>query len=254
MDTATISFIASLLTSLATGVGALPILIIGNSAKRLQRPLMGFGCGVMLASIVFSLVITGMRIAVTQGYSRFMIVSIMVTGSLIGWYLFWLMHRRFFDEHSTGFEQEINRQKIGLFILAIALHNLPEGLIIGVGFYSNAMSTGTALATGVGLQDIPEGLVVALSLRALGYSATYAVGVSFLTSLVEPVGCLMGISLVRIAQSFLPWGLALVAGAMLFTLIKEIIPELYNQDMKQETSSGLVLGFVLMAFLDIILN
>jgi ZIP family zinc transporter len=95
---------------------------------------------------------------------------------------------------------------------------------------------------------------VALSLRALGYSATYAVGVSFLTSLVEPVGCLMGISLVRIAQSFLPWGLALVAGAMLFTLIKEIIPELYNQDMKQETSSGLVLGFVLMAFLDIILN
>jgi ZIP family zinc transporter len=101
------------------------------------------------------------------------------------------------------------------------------------------------------LQNIPEGLVVAVSLLAEGYSSLYAVGISLLTGLVEPVGGLLGAGVVAIAQPLLPWGMAFAAGAMLFVISDEIIPESHRQGREQEGTIGVMIGFVVMMLLDI---
>ncbi len=144
-----------------------------------------------------------------------------------------------------------NFQRIWLFVLAITLHNFPEGLSVGVGFGDGNISSGLPLAIGIGLQNIPEGLVVALALRELDYSIAYAFGVSLLTGLVEPVGGIFGATVVSFGQSVLPWGMAAAAGAMLFVIVDEIIPEIDRESIAQEGTLGIMTGFVSMMFLDI---
>ena len=250
------SLLASLLSSQATGIGALPILF-GNSIKRLQWALMGFGGGVMLAATVFSLIIPGIKVAVRISYSVTVAASIIVIGNLLGWCFLWLIERHFSHEHFFKKTEESirpNLQRIWLFILAITLHNLPEGLVVGVGFGSEELANDAALATAIGLQNLPEGLVVALSLKTLNYSTPYAIGVSFITGLVEPIGSFLGAELVSQVKPLLPWSMAFAAGAMLFVLINEILPETYRKSVGKEGSVGVLLGFMVMMFLDIALG
>jgi zinc transporter, ZIP family len=110
---------------------------------------------------------------------------------------------------------------------------------------------GIPLAIGIGLQNMPEGLVVALALRELNYSIASALQISLLTGLVEPIGGIFGASVVSLGQSVLPWGMALAAGAMLFVIVDEIIPEIDRESIAQEGTLGIMTGFVGMMFLDI---
>ena len=122
---------------------------------------------------------------------------------------------------------------------------------MGVGFGDGNISNGLPFALGIGLQNIPEGLVVALALRELNYSLAYAFGVSLLTGLVEPVGGIVGATVVSFSKSFLPWGMAAAAGTMLFVIVDEIIPEIDRESIAQEGTLGIMTGFVTMMFLDI---
>jgi ZIP family zinc transporter len=123
-----------------------------------------------------------------------------------------------------------------------------------VGFGSGNTTQGLTLALGIALQNMPEGLVVAWSLKSLQYSPLYALGISTLTGLVEPVGGLVGAGLVSIAQEALPWGMALAAGAMLFVIVDEIIPEISQKSLGQSGTLGVMAGFVVMMCLDIALG
>lgn len=137
-----------------------------------------------------------------------------------------------------------------LFVMAIALHNLPEGLAIGVGFGGSDAVGARALATGIAIQDVPEGMVVALALRGVGYSKLLSVGLGVASGLIEPVGAALGVALVSSVAGLLPWGLAAAAGAMLFVISHEIIPESHRQGHERAATTGLMIGFVLMMLLD----
>lgn len=257
MNTIALGLLASLLAGLGTGVGALPIMFAVNLTKRVQAILLGLGGGIMLAATSFSLIVPGTEAAIAQGYSNTNAALIMVVGILLGGGFLWLAHNRFPHEHFfKGKEGPLRQdfQRIWLFIIAITLHNFPEGLAVGVGFGSEDITRAIPLAIGIGLQNIPEGLVVALSLVELEYPQMYAIAVSTLTGLVEPIGGLIGVSVVSFAQPLLPWGMAFAAGAMLFVIIDEIIPEIDHKGLDQEGTLGAMVGFVIMMFLDIALG
>lgn len=252
METIAIGSFASLIAGLATGVGALPILFAVNLTERFQGILLGVGGGVMLGATSFSLIVPGIDAAIALDYSQPQAGLILSVGMLLGAAAIWFAHENFPHEHFFKGQEGEARQnfaRIWLFIIAITLHNFPEGLAVGVGFGGDT-SGGFALAAGIGLQNMPEGLVVALALRNLKYSIGYSLGISFLTGLVEPIGGIVGASVVSIAQPILPWAMAFAAGAMLFVIIDEIIPEINYKGLAQEGTFGVLAGFVLMMFVD----
>jgi zinc transporter, ZIP family len=253
METVALGFVASLIAGLGTGVGALPILLAVNLTERFQCILLGLGGGVMLGATSFSLIVPGIEAAIAQGYSKLTAAFILSVGILLGAALIWLAHENFPHEHFFKGKEGAtlqNFERIWLFVIAITLHNFPEGLAVGVGFGGENTSSAIALATGIGLQNMPEGLVVALALRNLRYSVNYSLGISFLTGLVEPIGGIVGASLVSIAQPVLPWAMAFAAGAMLFVIVDEIIPEINSKNLAQEGTFGVMTGFVAMMFMD----
>ncbi len=137
-----------------------------------------------------------------------------------------------------------------LFVIAIALHNLPEGMAIGVAFGGADQIGANALAAGIAIQDVPEGMVVALALRSVGYGRLLAVGLGVASGLVEPVAAGLGAALMGLSEHILPWGLASAAGAMLFVISHEIIPESHRQGHERFATGGFIAGFVLMMVLD----
>ncbi|MDY6783279.1 MAG: ZIP family metal transporter [Cyanobacteriota bacterium] len=247
-------FLASLVAGLATAVGALPVLLPLQLTSRIQAIALGLGGGVMLAATAFSLIIPGTEAAIAQGKSQMEAAIIMAVGVMAGGIFLALTHKYLPHQHfSKGPEGPIPQsiQRIWLFIAAITLHNFPEGLAVGVNFGAGNVADGIPLTAGIALQNLPEGLVVALSLVAENYNVGYALGVSLLTGLVEPIGGIMGASVVAIAQSVLPWAMAFAAGAMLFVISDEIIPESHNKGKEQEATLGIMGGFVVMMLLDI---
>ncbi|HIK30076.1 MAG TPA: ZIP family metal transporter [Oscillatoriales cyanobacterium M59_W2019_021] len=245
---------ASLLAGLGTVVGALPILLPFRITQRVQAIALGLGGGVMLAATAFSLIIPGTEAAVAAGNSQLMAAGIMSLGVIFGGVFLVIVHKYLPHEHFfKGPEGRTSKQisRIWLFIATITLHNFPEGLAVGVNFGAGNAIDGIPLAIGIGLQNIPEGLVVAISLIAQKYTSGYALGVSCLTALVEPIGGLVGASVVAIAQSILPWAMAFAAGAMLFVISEEIIPESHSQGRELEATMGVMGGFVVMMLLDI---
>lgn len=257
MNVVLVGFLASLLAGLATFVGALPILLPINLTQRIQGIMLGFGGGVMLAATAFSLIVPGTEAAEKIGYSRAIAALIMVVGILLGGLFLQVAHHALPHEHFFKGRENCrgkNLKQIWLFITAITIHNFPEGLAVGVNFGSGNIEQGLPVALGIGLQNMPEGLVVALSLLSERYSTSYALGVSLLTGLVEPLGGLVGAGVASIAQFVLPWTMAFAAGAMLFVISNDIIPESHRKGLETEGTIGVMLGFVVMMFLDIALG
>lgn len=248
--------ISSLLAGLATGVGGLPILLIGQVSNRLEGFLLGGAAGVMLAATSFSLLIPGIEAAANEN-SDIYAATVAVAGTLLGGSFLWLGHHYFPYEKLIykPVGSDINRLKgIWLFVIAIAIHNFPEGLAVGVGFGGGNIGNGLALAIGIGLQNIPEGLAVAISLITERYSRGFAFWIAVLTGLVEPIGGLLGAGFITLGQAILPWGMAFAAGAMLFVVADEIIPESQRLTSGSEATIGVLIGFVLMMFLDVTLG
>ncbi len=257
-STILLGFVASLLAGLATGIGALPIFAVRRLSDQLQEVMLGFAAGVMLAASFFSLILPGLAAAQERGASELGAVSIVSAGILLGAAGLWLVHRYAPHEHFVQGPEgpAVERvRRIWLFVIAITLHNFPEGLAVGVGFGGGEIGNGVALAIGIGLQNMPEGLAVAVALLTLNYTRLQALGVATLTGLAEPVGGLIGAAAVTVAQPLLPWGLAFAAGAMIFVISNEIIPEMHRRSgLKNFATEGLMIGLVVMMFLDVLLG
>lgn len=249
--------VASLCAGLATGVGALPILMTRRVSQKLQDMMLGFGAGVMLAATSFSLIIPGIEVASADTQSTVMAAVIISLGMMLGGAFLWFCdhtspHEHFIKGPEGAKFEELSR--IWLFIIAITIHNFPEGLAVGVGFGGGDIMNGLTLAIGIGLQNMPEGLVVALALLTQKYSKARALWIATLTGLVEPVGGLIGAGVVTLARPTLPWGLAFAAGAMLYVISHEIIPESHRKGHENLATAGVIVGFVIMMFLDITLG
>ncbi|NJK37562.1 MAG: ZIP family metal transporter [Oscillatoriales cyanobacterium RM2_1_1] len=251
-----LGLIGSTLAGLGTGLGALPVLFVNHITQRVQGALLGFGAGVMLAATSFSLIIPGLDAAMVDNNTTVAGV-IVVAGILLGGAFLWFSNQYFPHEHFIkGVEGQNlrNLKRIWLFVTAITIHNFPEGLAVGVGFGGESIRNGVALSLGIGLQNIPEGFVVAIALLTEKYSKWIAFGIALLTGLVEPLGGLVGVGIVSVAQFILPWAMAFAAGAMLFVISDEIIPESHSLGQEKEATIGVMLGFVVMMFLDVTLG
>ncbi|NNJ66791.1 MAG: ZIP family metal transporter [Boseongicola sp.] len=249
-----LGFLGSLVAGLMTALGAVPVLF-GRVPNRGVRDLsLGFAAGVMLSASFFSLIIPALdaaeaRYGVGAIPAVIAVVGILGGMALVAWLNETLPHEHF----STGREgpESAALRQIWLFIIAITIHNFPEGLAVGVGFGAHGLSGGMPLAIGIGLQNLPEGLAVAVALLGEGYGRLRAWGIAALTGLVEPVGGALGAALISYSEPFLPWGLAFAAGAMIYVISHEIIPETHRSGHQNKATMGLAIGLVLMLFLDV---
>jgi zinc transporter, ZIP family len=253
MPLVALGLLASLAAGAATGIGALPIFFTRNISAKVQDIMLGFGAGVMLAATSFSLIIPAIDSIDNKVSAAFIVAG----GIMLGGIFLWLTDKYSPHEHFIKGPEGSNPKnirRIWLFVIAITLHNFPEGLAVGVGFGGGDIGNGLSLAVGIGLQNMPEGLVVALALVTERYSARRAFMIALLTGLVEPIGGLIGVGIVSVSQLLLPWGLAFAAGAMLFVISDEIIPESHRKGYEKEATFGVMIGFVVMMVLDVTLG
>lgn len=246
-------FIGSLLAGLGTGVGASGIFLVRRLSDRTEDVLLSSAAGVMLAATFFSLLLPAIGYGENFYASRSIAVVTVILGLLAGAAALYLIHRYVPHEHFFAGREGPDTaalSRIWLFVIAITLHNFPEGMAVGVGFAGGDIGNGVALATGIGLQNIPEGLAVAASLLAIRYSRTEAFLVATLTGLVEPIGGLAGSAAVAVAEPLMPWTLGFAAGAMLFIISDEIIPETHRGGYQNLATFSLLGGFSLMMLLD----
>lgn len=249
--------LGSLLAGSATGLGALPIFFLRNVSARAQDMMLGFGAGVMLAASFFSLLNPALEAGAGQFELAAIAALVVIFGFVCGGLLFYgadhlLPHEHFITGPEGADPGKLRR--IWLFVIAITIHNLPEGLSVGVGFGSGDVHNALALAAGMSLQNMPEGLVVALALMGEGYRRLSAFWVALLTGLVEPVGGIIGAGIVLVATALLPWMLALAAGAMVYVISDEIIPETHRKGFHKAATGSLMMGFVVTMYLDVTLG
>ena len=239
----------------ATALGTVPVMLAQRTSERARDTMLGFGAGVMLAASAFSLVVPGIKAAQAQGYGPWGSASLVAAGIMLGAAMLvamdhWLPHEHFIKGVEGSRERALALKRTWLFVFAVSLHNLPEGLAIGVAFGGTDPLTAGALTTGIAIQDVPEGLVIAVALRGVGYGRGLSVALGALSGLVEPVGAVIGAGVVTVSAPLLPWGLAFAAGAMLFVVSHEMIPESHRQGHERWATAGLMIGFVLMMMLD----
>ncbi|MBN9461591.1 MAG: ZIP family metal transporter [Burkholderiales bacterium] len=251
-----LAFVASLTGGfLATSIGALPVLVLHGLSPRVNNAMLAFAAGVMLAATVFSLLLPSFRLAegVLGGRvpAALGVVGAMAAGGLLMAAAHrWVPHEHF-AKGPEGYQHGRERlTRVWLFVLAITVHNFPEGLSIGVGAASGDASIGLGVTLGIGLQNLPEGLAVAMSLAGLGYGRLHALGIAALTGLVEVVGGMAGAGLLEISQHLLPGALAFAGGTMLFVISDEVIPETHRSGFGDSATAALFVGFGLMFVLD----
>ncbi|MET0611765.1 MAG: ZIP family metal transporter [Pseudomonas caspiana] len=236
--------------ALGTALGAVPVLVIRGMPASVSDGLLGFGAGVMLAATAFSLIVPGLAAAENLGFSPWGAGGLVSLGIFLGAVgLFVVDHTVSKGSPLRGDELPAIAPRIWLFVIAIIAHNIPEGMAIGVSA-GGGLPDADSLAMGIAIQDVPEGLVIALVLAGAGMSRFKAFLIGAASGLVEPVFALLCAWLVAIAELLLPLGLAFAAGAMLLVVTQEIIPESRRNGHDKVASLGLITGFCLMMVMD----
>ena len=237
----------------ATALGAFPALLLRKIPQALEDSMLGFAAGMMLAAASFSLLLPGLEAGHEITGSALSGAVLVVLGMCMGVALMLGLDNITPHQHPSGENFGVGYErysKAWLFVFAIALHNLPEGMAIGVSFAQGDLNVGVPLTTAIALQDIPEGLAVALTLRAVGFNAWGAVLVAIASGIFEPLGALLGVGLAGGYLLAYPIGLGLAAGAMIFVVSHEVIPETHRNGHQTLATLGLMVGFALMMVLD----
>lgn len=245
-----------------TVLGAAAVLFTRDTvSSRVQNALLGFAAGVMVAASVWSLIIPAIGLSEHLGNLNWMPPAV---GVLLGM-LFLLALDNFVPHmHPTGNATEGPQSKLGrrpMLMLAVTLHNIPEGMAVGAvvagalnGNTGITMAAATALALGMAIQNIPEGAIISLPLRADGVSRRKSFGYGALSGIVEPVSAAMMILLFEHISPVLPYLLAFSAGAMLYVVVEELIPETQRGEHSNIGTVAFAIGFVIMMVLDISLG
>ena len=253
--------LAGLFTYVMTAIGAGAVFLSREPSKKMLDISLGFAGGVMVAASFWSLLAPA--IEMTGHMGRLGIVPV-AAGFVCGGVFLRLVDRFLPHFHpATNTVEGISttwRRSI-LLVLAITLHNIPEGLAVGVGFgavgagFAEASLGGAiSLALGIGLQNLPEGLAVALPLRREGFSRLRAFLWGQFSGLVEPAAALLGAAVVGLARPLLPFALAFAAGAMIFVVVEDVIPESQSSGHGDMATMGVIFGFTLMMIMDVTLG
>lgn len=261
-DIAILGVVASLLAGAMTGIGGFLVAVGETPDLRRQNLLVGFAAGVMIAAAVFSLILPAFEQAQGGGTSPAVaaagVLAAVCLGaavmSRLGAGIDALAARGLVPAKLGTWPAEPDRQRIPLFVIAITLHNLPEGMAVGLGFMSGDARLGWATALGIGIQNIPEGMAVAAVLATLGWSRARCAAAALATGLIEPVGGALGVAIVQASSAALPWSLGFSAGAMLFVVMTQMIPETSRRIEHGSATPALMAGLALMMVLDLSLG
>ena len=251
-----------LIPFLGTAAGAACVFLTGERMNPyLQKGLLGFASGVMVAASVWSLIIPAMDMSAEMGKMAFLPSAIGVAGGML---FLWLMDRLIPHLHLGSQAPEgphSNLSRRAMLVLAVTLHNIPEGMAVGVVFagalageFSMNIAGALALAIGIAIQNFPEGAVISLPLRSEGASRKRAFGLGVLSGIVEPLGGLITIWLASYITPALPYLLAFAAGSLLYVVVEVLIPESAEGNHSNVGTFGFGVGFILMMILDVALG
>ncbi len=237
----------------ATVIGALIGFIFKRISHRFSDIVLSFAAGVMLAAAVLGLIIPSLEYGGTFG------ILVTVAGIFAGALCLNLIDRLVPHLHKlAGVDTEAhpnaNLSRILLFVTAIAIHNLPEGIAAGVGFGADNTSQAILIAAGIALQNIPEGMVIIAPMLAAGVSPKKTFLFAALTGAVEVVGTFIGYFAVNLASAILPFALAFAGGTMLYVISDEMIPETHAHGSERGATYALLVGFCLMLVFDVLLG
>ena len=246
-----------LLTALGVGgatvIGALIGFIFKNISHKFSDIVLSFAAGVMLAAAMLGLIIPSLEYGGKYG------ILITVAGIFAGAVCLNLIDKLVPHLHKiVGVEPEshhnVNLNKVLLFVLAIAIHNLPEGIAAGVGFGSGDTTQALIIAGGIALQNIPEGMVIIAPMLAAGISPRKTFIFAMITGFVEVIGTLIGYFAVSISTAILPFALAFAGGTMLYVISDEMIPETHAHGSERGATYSLLVGFCVMLVTDVLLG
>jgi len=257
------ALLATLFTWLVTALGAGVVFFFTDVDRRLLDSMLGFAAGVMIAASFWSLLAPAIEISENQGVPGWIPA---VIGFLAGGVFLRLidsvlphLHPALANSEPEGIKTKWQRSV--LLVLAVTLHNFPEGLAVGVAFGavaanipSASIAGAVALAVGIGLQNFPEGAAVSIPLKREGLSSNKSFMYGQFSGAVEPIAGVMGASAVYYMRPILPYALAFAAGAMIFVVGEELIPEANSEGNSHLATTGLMLGFAVMMFLDVSLG
>lgn len=254
--------IGILIPFVGTALGAACVFFLKNQIPALvQKGLLGFASGVMVAASVWSLLIPAIEMSEDMGRMAFVPGTV---GIAVGMAFLLLMdrlvpHLHLGAEKSEGLPAHL--KKTTMLVLAVTLHNIPEGMAVGVAFAGYLSGEGTitlagaaALAMGIAIQNFPEGAVISLPLRSEGQSRLKAFVYGTLSGIVEPIGAVITIAFAGILTPILPYILSFAAGAMLYVVVEELIPEASEGSHSNIGTLGFGVGFVVMMILDVALG
>jgi len=250
-------FVGSLVAGLGTGLGALPIFLKRGWSPDAQRMMLAVAAGMMLGATFFSLIQPALALVHARGGDDLLAVVTVGAGLALGALALWGLHGLVPHEHFTKGREGRSTFDLGrnwMFVLAIALHNLPEGLSVGIAYGATEPMTGHTVMLGIATQNMPEGLAVAAALIAGGASRQRAFLIALGTGLIEPIGGLIGAATVSLSAALLPWGLAFAAGAMLFVISGEVLPETHVEGTERSATFAVVMGFIAMMALALLLT
>lgn len=257
------AFVAGLFTWAVTALGAAVVFFTSSVNRRLLDLSLGFAAGVMIAASFWSLLAPSIALAREMGMIPWLpaVVGFLLGGGLIRVADALLPHLHIFKplREAEGTHTNLNRSV--LLVIAITLHNIPEGLAIGVSFGAAALDlsgatigAAVALAIGIGLQNAPEGTAIALPLRGDGMPRLRAWWYGQMSAAVEPVAAVIGAAGVLMMRPILPYALAFAAGAMIYVVVEEVIPESHSGGNADAATLACMVGFVIMMTLDVSLG
>ncbi len=253
-----------LLTALGVGgatvFGAFIGFFFKNTSHKFSDIVLSFAAGVMLAAAVVGLVLPSLEYG-KEEYGTLWGIVATIAGIFCGTLCLNLIDKIVPHLHRiTGVDQEVHPDKTAqlnqvlLFVIAIAIHNLPEGIAAGVGFGTGNHNEAFLIAGGIALQNIPEGMVVIVSMLSAGISRSRALLIAIATGLVEVIGTMFGYFAVTVSTVVLPFALAFAGGTMLYVVSDEIIPETHSHGNERGATYALLFGFCVMLIFDLLLG
>ena len=240
---------------------AFVFLMKGEMSERLQKSLLGFASGVMVAASVWSLLIPAMEMESHKG--TWSVVPAAV-GFLLGIGFLLLLdeltpHLHIGTDKPEGPRSHLSRT--AMLVMAVTIHNLPEGMAVGVvfagaesGISNISLASAIAVSLGIAIQNVPEGAIISMPMRAAGNSKWKSFLIGSLSGAVEPIGAVAVLLLASLLMPALPYMLAFAAGAMLYVVVEELIPEASNGRHSNLSTIGFAIGFVLMMVLDVVMG
>ncbi|WP_221930615.1 ZIP family metal transporter [Planococcus salinarum] len=253
------ALLASLFTWGVTAIGAATVFLVKTINLKIMDAMLGFAGGVMIAASFWSLLSPAIAMAENSHSQPAWLIS--AAGFMAGGLFIFLLNRYIPHQHPSDKNITPRANRSRLLVLAITLHNIPEGLAVGVAFgavaagYEEASLAGAvALAIGIGLQNFPEGVAVAMPIRLEGKSRQKSFLYGQSSALVEPVAAVVGAAAVGMTEPLLPYALSFAAGAMIFVVAEEVIPGSRENGNHGLAANSLLIGFTIMMILDVALS